>query len=166
MRTRRFLPACLLAGLIAAPIWAQEGHPLKGSWLGDWGPNKTQRTQVVVVLDWDGKNITGTINPGPDAIPLSKATLELKRPPAPPPPATPPPPPVQNPGAAARGGGGRGPTAPPPPLEEWLVHLEADSKGVHYAIDGKIENLGLYNRALVGTWAQGNQKGDVKLVRQ
>jgi len=25
---------------------AQEGHPLKGSWLGDWGPTKTQRTQV------------------------------------------------------------------------------------------------------------------------
>ena len=65
-----------------------------------------------------------------------------------------------------RGGGGRGQAAPPPPLEDWFVHLEADSKGVHYAIDGKIENLGLYNRSLVGTWTQGNQKGDFKLTRQ
>src|SRR5260221_13154581 len=102
MRTRRLLPACLLASvLIATPILAQEGHPLKGSWLGDWGPNKTQRTQVFLVLDWDGKNITGTINPGPDAIPIAKATLEFQRPPAPAAPA----------GAAAPRGGGAPPAA-------------------------------------------------------
>ena len=192
MQMRRFLPACLLASsLIAGPIWAQEGHPLKGSWLGDWGASKTQRTQVFMVLDWDGKNITGTINPGPDAIPIAKATLELKRPPAPPgapaaaaaPPRGAGAPPAQTapggqPGAGGQGGqgggggrgggqgGGRGQAAPPPPLEDWLVHIEADSKGVHYQIDGKVENLGLYNRALVGTWQQGNQKGDFKLTRQ
>src|SRR6266581_6462613 len=99
MRTRRLLLVCLLACLVAAaPVLAQEGHPLKGSWLGDWGPNRTQRTQAFIILDWDGKNITGTINPGPDAIPISKATLELQRP-APPPGAAPPA------AAAPRGGG-------------------------------------------------------------
>ena len=56
-------------------------------------------------------------------------------------------------------------------MENWLVHIEADGKDqtgkvVHYAIDGKIENLGLYNRSLVGTWTQGGVKGDFKLTRQ
>jgi len=41
-----------------------QGHPLKGVWLGDWGTGKTNRNQVVVEMDWDGKAITGSINPG------------------------------------------------------------------------------------------------------
>jgi hypothetical protein len=32
-----------------------QGHPLKGVWLGDWGPNKTTRNSVVIEIDWDGK---------------------------------------------------------------------------------------------------------------
>ena len=190
MRTRRSLLVCLLSCLvIGAPLLAQEGHPLKGSWLGDWGPNRTQRTQAFIILDWDGKNITGTINPGPDAIPIQKATLELQQPA--PPPGTPAQTAPARGGTAptqgapgGRGGGGQaggaavgqggqqggrggGAQAPPPPLANWLVHLEADAKDrTHIVIDGKIENLGLYNRSLVGTWTQGNVKGDFKLTRQ
>src|SRR5206468_10152612 len=53
----------------------------------------------------------------------------------------------------------------------WLVHFEADGKDnagrpVHYMIDGKIENLGLYNRSIVGTWAHDNVKGDFRIQRQ
>ena len=55
---------------------AQEGHPLTGTWHGDWGPTPTHRNDVTLVLDWDGKNINGLVNPGPDSIKLSKATLE------------------------------------------------------------------------------------------
>jgi hypothetical protein len=57
---------------------AQEGHPLVGTWYGDWGPTQTQRTQITVVLTWDGKNINGLFNPGPDAFPLKSATLDSK----------------------------------------------------------------------------------------
>jgi len=64
--------ACLVSG---APAAAQEGHPLKGSWLGTWGPSKTHSNDVLFVLNWDGKNITGTINPGTDNIPIKNATL-------------------------------------------------------------------------------------------
>jgi hypothetical protein len=64
--------ACLL-GLVGAA--AQEGHPLKGSWLGTWGPSKVHSNDIVVVMNWDGKNITGMINPGTDNIPLKNATL-------------------------------------------------------------------------------------------
>ena len=62
-----------LSGVVAA---AQYGHPLKGTWSGDWGPNKDIRNRVLLQLDWDGKAITGTINPGPKAVPLKMASLD------------------------------------------------------------------------------------------
>src|SRR5262249_6867778 len=64
-----------LLGLLLL-LLAQEGHPLVGTWHGDWGPTATHRNDVTLVLDWDGKNITGLINPGPESIKLSKAALE------------------------------------------------------------------------------------------
>ena len=133
MRAKAFLLVCLLACLaMAGSAFAQEGHPLKGTWLGDWGPNKADRNQITILLDWDGKQITGQLNPGPGAIPIKNATLEPKG---------------------------------------WLVHFEADGKNaagqnVHYVVDGKIENLGLYNRAIAGTWAHDNVKGDFRIQRQ
>ena len=53
----------------------------------------------------------------------------------------------------------------------WLVHFEADAKDksgtpLTYVIDGKIENLGLYNRSIVGTWSHDAVKGDFKISRQ
>lgn len=67
----------VLAGLtIAGSALAQYGHPLKGSWSGDWGTNKDARQRVLLDLNWNGKEITGTINPGPDAVPLTSATLD------------------------------------------------------------------------------------------
>lgn len=133
MRARAFLLVCVFVCVVlAVSAFGQEGHPLKGTWLGDWGPSKTDRNQVVVVMDWDGKDISGQVNPGPSAIKISKATLDPKG---------------------------------------WVVHFEADAKNaagqpVHYVVDGKIENLGLYNRSIVGTWNHDNVKGDFKLTRQ
>jgi len=75
LRTR--ILGWLLVGLtVAAPALAQFGHPLKGTWSGDWGPTKENRTRVLLELHWDGKAITGTINPGANALPLQKATLD------------------------------------------------------------------------------------------
>jgi len=51
---------------------------LTGTWHGSWGPNATQRTDITFVMKWDGKNITGIINPGFDAMPIEKAALETK----------------------------------------------------------------------------------------
>jgi hypothetical protein len=52
----------------------------------------------------------------------------------------------------------------------WTVHFEADGKDksgnpVHIVIDGKIENLGSYNRTITGTWTQNSVKGDFKVTR-
>ena len=77
MRALPFLFALSLACLTAgAPAAAQEGHPLRGSWIGTWAGNKIHGPDVVVVMNWDGKNITGTINPGTDNMPIKNATLK------------------------------------------------------------------------------------------
>src|SRR5262245_902688 len=59
LRTSIWIAAFLLLAGVAI---AQEGHPLTGTWVGDVG-----QRHVTVVLEWDGKNVTGTINPGPNA---------------------------------------------------------------------------------------------------
>jgi len=76
MRAFAFLVALSVVTLLGgAPVVAQEGHPLKGSWLGTWAGNKMHGNDVLLVLTWDGKNITGTINPGTDNMPIKNATL-------------------------------------------------------------------------------------------
>ena len=127
---RRVMSA-LIALLLAAPALAQFGHPLKGTWSGDWGPAKDNRTRILLELHWDGKALTGAINPGPKAVPIKKAELSP---------------------------------------DTWGVHIEAEGKDaagavVRYVIDGKLENIGAYQRILSGTWTEGGTKGDFRLVR-
>jgi hypothetical protein len=66
----------LLAIALALPIAAQEGHPLKGSWIGVWESNAQHGDNVLVIMNWDGKNVTGIINPGTDNIKIDRATLD------------------------------------------------------------------------------------------
>lgn len=132
MRARTLRAAVLLTSLgFAATVSAQFGHPLKGTWSGDWGPTSDKQTHVVVELNWDGKTLSGRINPGPNQIPLRTATLDPS---------------------------------------SWNVHLEAESKDpsgsvVRHVVDGKLENIGAYQRFITGTWTQGSVKGPFKIVR-
>ena len=134
---KRLAHALTLIALVAvaavAPVMAQEGHPLKGSWLGTWTGNTVLGNDVLLVMTWDGKNITGTINPGTDNLVIKNATL--------------------NPAG-------------------WLVHFEADAKDkagqtLTYTIDGKIQNLPLFNRVITGTWKDSRgATGAFKIGRQ
>ena len=132
-RTAAHIAVSLVVGLLLVlPVRAQEGHPMAGSWVGDWGPNKDQRTRVVVVMDWNGKELVGSINPGPNGIPIKVARVDTT---------------------------------------EWKLHLEGDGKDaqgkpVPYVIDGAIDDLGTYNRSLVGTCTIGGVKGDISITRQ
>jgi len=77
MRKRVLHLFCFLACVsFLVPAFAQEGHPLTGTWAGDWGPTSTQRNHLTFVLNWDGKTISGTINPGPDAIPIASVFVD------------------------------------------------------------------------------------------
>ncbi len=132
MRVLLLAALALAAVLPARPAAAQEGHPLKGSWLGTWSGNKTHGNDVVIVMNWDGRSVTGVINPGTDNLTIKNASL--------------------NP-------------------DGWLVHLEADAKDkagnpITYVIDGKIENLPLANRSIVGTWKTARESGPFKVSRQ
>ncbi|OLC45543.1 MAG: hypothetical protein AUH43_15950 [Acidobacteria bacterium 13_1_40CM_65_14] len=131
MRTLFRIAGLLAALAVALPASAQFGHPLKGTWSGDWGPNKQERKRVLLDINWDGKALTGAINPGPNAVTLQKATLDPSN---------------------------------------WSVHFEAESKDaagkpIRYVIDGKLENIGAYQRVITGTWTEGAKKGDFKVVR-
>jgi len=63
-------------GGLGSFVLAQEGHPLVGTWHGTWGPNAKERHDVTLVLEYDGKAITGMMNPGPDSVRFDKVTLD------------------------------------------------------------------------------------------
>jgi len=77
MRAKAWQVFCVAAFLmVTASIYAQD--PLSGTWVGDWGPSPGDRNQVTVELKWDGKALTGTVNPGPNAVTLVKSTFDPK----------------------------------------------------------------------------------------
>jgi hypothetical protein len=130
MRRVVALLACAMAGFTFALV-AQEGHPLTGTWHGDYGTSAAQRTQMVFLMHWDSKKVEGKVNPGANSIPLKVATLDAGK---------------------------------------WMVHFEADMKDaagkpMPMVFDGKLDNVGSYNRTITGTWTSGAQKGDFKLTR-
>lgn len=64
----KILGACVLTCIAASAAVAQQGHPLAGIWLGDWGATPDDRNQVVIEMMWETTTLSGTINPGfPDA---------------------------------------------------------------------------------------------------
>ncbi|HUI79456.1 MAG TPA: hypothetical protein VLY24_16135 [Bryobacteraceae bacterium] len=77
MRRHTLLLMCVLASVGALiPALAQEGHPLTGTWAGDWGRTPTERNHVTLVLNWDGKTVSGTLNPGPAAAPIADVYVD------------------------------------------------------------------------------------------
>jgi hypothetical protein len=72
------LTVCALLLTVAAFAETAKGDPLTGTWVGDWGPSATDRNKVTVELKWDGTALTGTVNPGPNAVPLEKASYDPK----------------------------------------------------------------------------------------
>ena len=137
--------------LFAASALAQEGHPAKGTWVGHWGPTATVQSRIVLVMDHDGKTMSGLFNPGPNVVPLKVARLDIT-------------PGQQSPKRGV-----------PPILPIFKVYFEADArdaKGSPVAIvaEGTMHNVALPNRWITGTWTQtsgGNSvKSEFKITRQ
>ena len=151
MSARLLHICCLLFYvLLAAPALAQEGHPAKGTWVGYWGPTATEN-RIMIVMDYDGKNLSGAVNPGANAVPIKLARLDIT-------PGTPP---------AKRG------DIPGEPA--FKLHIEADTKdakgnSITIIADGTIRDVALPGRAMVGTWTQTSGgktvKGDFRISRQ
>src|SRR5262249_22159804 len=131
MRKRTFIHALLAVACLSVATSAQEGHPLTGTWHGSWGPNAQNRSDVTMVLTWDGERIDGLVNPGPDSVKLQQAALDPS---------------------------------------QWAIHFELDLKDKagklnHVVIDGKIDDVTLIRRSIIGTWKQGNTEYDFKMTR-
>jgi hypothetical protein len=145
MSARPIRLICLLSVLLAATsLSAQEGHPLKGTWVGHWGPSLTPQSRIVLVLDHDGKTMSGVYRPGPNAVPLKVARLDI----------TPGTPAV----GVARGNSGQAPQVPAI-LPIFKVHFEIDAKDargnpVSIVAEGTLRNAALPNRSITGTWTQ------------
>ncbi len=151
MSARAIRLICFMSFLLcAASAPAQEGHPAKGTWLGNWGPTATVQSRIVVVIDHDGKTMSGVLNPGPNAVPLKGARLDI------------------TPGKPSPGKG------LPPILPIFKVYFEADAKDakgnpVAIVAEGTMHNVALANRWVTGTWTQtsgGNTaKSEFKITR-
>jgi hypothetical protein len=61
--------------LVAAAGHAQEGFPLDGTWRGQRQAGTEPSVTIVMVLQWDGKKVSGLIDPGPKAIQIASAEL-------------------------------------------------------------------------------------------
>ena len=80
MRVKSACVICLLVILsLTASAIAQEGHPMSGTWYGDFGSTKDKRNDLTVIMNWDGKMVTGLINPGPNAVQIKVATLDSSK---------------------------------------------------------------------------------------
>jgi hypothetical protein len=147
MRSTR---ACLLLAAtmtLAAAAAAQEGHPLTGTWYGDYSAG-SQKRDLTVIIKWDGRAATGTINPGPAATPLTAAVMDV------------------TPGKPAPEG--QQSTTGIPPI--FHVRFEAnlpDAAGVTGPIlfEGTIQNPVAGNRRISGTWSRGGEKGTFQIRR-
>jgi hypothetical protein len=70
------LRALLLIFCLSVTAFAQEGHPLTGSWHGDWGPSPAQRNRLVFSMKYEAQKVTGIINPGRLAIRIQTVMLD------------------------------------------------------------------------------------------
>jgi hypothetical protein len=74
---KRLRLSLLLAGLaVALPAVSQVGHPAKGSWSGYWGPSDSDQRRMLLLLNWEDNQISGTINPGRNGVRIERAALD------------------------------------------------------------------------------------------
>jgi len=78
MQARSFWTSTLAAVclFVSLPSQGQEGHPLVGSWHGDWGTDGAARNDLTVIMDWDGEQLTGLVNPVTDRTRLIDAGMD------------------------------------------------------------------------------------------
>jgi hypothetical protein len=130
-------PLCaLVCFALAVTTSAQEGHPLVGSWHGDWGFGAAGRQDLTVVVDYasDGSDVTGIANPGYDHASLQNIRLTTPK--------------------------------PTDWTVKFEVELKDKSgKATRYVAEGKLDKIGSDRRTLTGTWISVSSKGDFKLTR-
>jgi hypothetical protein len=67
--------ACVLLAASSAAV-AQEGFPLDGTWRGERNVAGGSPASVVFVIQWDGQQVTGVVNPGPRSLTIKEGRLD------------------------------------------------------------------------------------------
>jgi hypothetical protein len=121
---------------LAMTTSGQEGHPLVGSWHGDWGIGGAARQDLTVVVDYtaDGSDVAGIANPGYDHAALQKIQLTVPK-----------------------------PTDWHVTFEVELK--DKAGKATRYLAQGTLAKIGSDRRTWAGSWSAGTAKGDFKLTR-
>ena len=143
---RAFILFAVRACALAVAAAAQEGYPLAGTWYGDYGTG-SQKSDLTVIMKWDGRNVTGTINPGPNATPDQ----------------------VRRHGHHSRKAGARGPELDDGhsagiPCAPRIRCAESRWRR-RPSFEGTIQNPVAGNRRIAGTWTRGGEKGTFQLRR-
>jgi hypothetical protein len=143
---RGFLIVASVASLVV-PGLAQEGHPLEGTWYGDFGTTGV-RHDLTVLLDWSDGQITGVVHPGPNQVAIDSAVLEI------------------TPGVPAPEGQ-QSTTGTPP---RFHVRFEVDAPDGNggtdsFVFEGEIFNPVAGNRRIAGTWSCGGESGSFQMRR-
>ncbi len=74
--TRKSIFAFILMAFFGITAIAQTGHPAKGSWLGYWGPDASEQRRMRLLLNWEDRTLTGTINPGRNGVAIDRAAID------------------------------------------------------------------------------------------
>jgi hypothetical protein len=136
MRAQTLRALAVFAFVLTLPVMAsaQFGHPLKGQWSGDSGSGATVN-RMLLDLQWDGKEITGAINPGTDtAAAVKKVTFDYSN-------------------------------VDAWKVQIEAEGKDASGKIIPVRLDATLENLGAYRKHLHGTLIQGGQKTPFSLTR-
>ena len=144
------LRACLLLATVmtlAVTTAAQEGHPLTGTWYGDYGSGN-QKRDLTVIMKWDGKGVSGSVNPGPTSTPIKSAVMDIV------------------PGKPAPEGQQSTTGIPPTFNVRFEVDLPTASGGTGPVVfEGTIQNPVAGNRTITGTWKRGAESGPFQIRR-
>jgi len=62
--------------LVSGAALAQEGFPLDGTWRGEVVNKDGSHRTIVLVMQYDGKQVNGTLNPGPGSIEFTGGKLD------------------------------------------------------------------------------------------
>lgn len=133
-RSLRIVLVAVLVSVLPGLASAQFGHPLKGQWSGEWTPGGSP-VRLLLDIHWNGKELTGRINPGTDMEgTFRKVTIDY------------------SPVTSWR-------------VQIEAEAKDASGTLVPIRIDATLENLGAYYRVLHGTWSQASRQGEFTVTR-
>ena len=136
LRTSFLLFAAFAALTLPVSVSAQEGHPLAGTWYGDYTA-AGQKRDLTVIMKWEGTTASGQVNPGPNAKKLTSVTMAI------------------TPGKPNEKESTEG--IPP------IFHVRFEFDGMVF--EGDIQNPVAGNRRISGKWTRGSETGTFQIRR-